>query len=64
MTKKYTFNYYADQLSKLDLSSTYPTSVKFFDGEGKQTNQIDLNAESIDEIKKLFKKLLKNQVSK
>lgn len=61
MPKNETFNYYASELSMLDLSSDYPASVKFFDGEGSQTNQIDLNAESIGEIEQLFKKILKKQ---
>jgi hypothetical protein len=55
-TKKDVFNYYESELSKL-VQSEYPMSVKFFDGNGNQTKQLDLNAESIREIQKLFKKL-------
>ena len=61
MPKKDVFNYYESELSRLDLTSAYPTSVKFFDGEGNQTKQLDLNAESIREIQKVFKKILKKK---
>ncbi len=59
MPKKDVFNYYDSELKKLDTASQYPLSVKFFDGNGNQTKQLDLNSESIKEIDKLFKKLLK-----
>lgn len=61
MSQNDKFNYYDSELSKLNLSSAWPASVKFFDGEGNQTKQLSLNAESIREIQKVFKKVLKKQ---
>ena len=61
MPKKEAFNYYASELDKLSLDSEYPMTVKIFDGEGNQTKTISLNADSIREIQKLFKKVLKKQ---
>lgn len=52
------FNYYADQLAKLK-PSEYPQSVKFWDGLGSNTNQIDLNLESIPELIKHLKTIEK-----
>jgi len=60
MQDKKEFNYYESQLSKLKPESEFPTSIKIFDGEGNQTNQMDLNAESIPVlIEFLNKKLTK-----
>ena len=52
-------DYYKSELDKLNLNSAYPLSVKFFDGEGNNTKQLNLTIESIDEIKKLFNRILK-----
>jgi len=40
--------YYQNQLAKLNKRSDYPTTIKFVDGEGNQTNCMDLNSESIE----------------
>jgi hypothetical protein len=39
-------SYYASELKALK-DGNFPKSVKIFDGEGNQTKQLDLNAESI-----------------
>jgi len=52
--------YYTDQLNKLATSTQvleFPSSVKFFDGKGNNTSQMDLNKKSID----VFIEYLKEQ---
>lgn len=47
--------YYKNQLSRLK-NSEYNKTVQFSDGQGNKTNNMDLNAESIDQIIAYLKK--------
>lgn len=50
------YNYYKEQLEKINIDSIYPVGVKFFapENESENTKQMNLNLESIPEIRKFL----------
>lgn len=47
-------SYYKNQLKRLETSEFYK-SIKLFDGQGNETNNMDLNLESLNDIIKYLR---------
>lgn len=54
------YNYYKEELERINIDSEYPMSFKIFNDEGN-TKQMNLNLESIDELI-IFLNDLKNRI--
>lgn len=64
LDKKPEFNYYKEQLDKIKLDATYNGNIIVSDNCGEKTKTLDINLESIPEIRKFLDRMeleLKNR---
>jgi len=50
MNKETTESYHLSQLNRIDTGSIYPAKFRVFGGEGGNTNHMDFNKESINDL--------------
>lgn len=56
------YNYYEEQLNKIDFKSDYAPKFKVTDAKGNETKWMDLNAESIEAILQWLNKEIKESI--
>lgn len=50
-------NYYMNEINKLNTNSSYPWSIVIRDGEGGETNELNINKESIQVLRDILIRL-------